>query len=409
MTTRSPALDVLGEPGWRLLLDASAAVDTVDTSARDGQLRAAEALAKRRPDAEPARRAAALELVTSGRRLAAKLGIDEQLLAVREAVEQATPGRVATWHAQQIPAGGKVLEIGSGCGGDSLALAHRAQNLIAADLDPVRAACTHSNLMAMGLGNARAIPGDGLAMLDDEASRADVIFVDPDRRPGGRRRVDPEEWEPPLSKLLALAGGERQVFVKAAPSLDAEAVAGRFSVTYVSHRGECLEAFLRSPPGDGPAISAVLLPDDGPAVPLEGSRAQAPEGPVGEALYVPDPAAMRARLLDELCKRHGLTLVDERVALLTGARLEASPWLKRYRVLETLPLRPKDVGNVLRRLRARSVTAHSRAVDLTAPELQKRWRKAVDKKADGPEVDVFATREQDRPVAIVCERDPSRP
>ena len=90
-------------------------------------------------------------------RVFVEMGDLETAVAVREAVEQATPARVATWHAHQIPAGCRVLEIGCGCGSDSLALAHRAANLIATDVDPVRAACTHMNLMAFGLGSARAI------------------------------------------------------------------------------------------------------------------------------------------------------------------------------------------------------------------------------------------------------------
>ena len=44
-----------------------------------------------RPDADPARRSAALELVTAGLRLARKLGIDERLLAaLRAAVREFT-------------------------------------------------------------------------------------------------------------------------------------------------------------------------------------------------------------------------------------------------------------------------------------------------------------------------------
>src|SRR5262245_22638738 len=166
-------MEVLGEAGWTLLVDAAFALE----SGRGDALAAAAALAKRRADAPAPRRAAALELVTEGARLARKLGLPgERLLAVRGAVEQATQGRVATWHAQLLPEGARVVEIGCGCGGDSLALAHRARNLVAVDADPVRAACAHMNLAALGLSNARAVPGDALEFLEGEGAAADVVF-----------------------------------------------------------------------------------------------------------------------------------------------------------------------------------------------------------------------------------------
>ena len=87
MADRDAALRVLGEEGWRLLVDAGIALDEAPTG---DDLVAAAKLAVRRPDAAPADRSAALELVTAGAALARKLGLDERLLAVRGAVEQAT-------------------------------------------------------------------------------------------------------------------------------------------------------------------------------------------------------------------------------------------------------------------------------------------------------------------------------
>lgn len=401
------ALAVLGEPGWTLLVDAGLAFD----AARGDSLRAAQHLVKRRPEAPPAERAAALELVAEGARLATKLGLaGERLLAVRGAVEQATSGRVATWHAQQVAAGARVLEIGCGVGADSIAIAHRAKNLIAADLDPVRAAVAHTNLAAFGLSNARVVPGDGLALLAGDAATADTVFLDPDRRVGGTRSLDPESWSPPLSACIELArasaGSGRRVLVKAAPSLDADAVAGVFRVSYVSHGGECVEAFLDAPIGDGPrmhegsAVRAVRLPDDAASEELSGDRGDAPEGDVGDALHVPDPAAVRARLLSELCRRHGLALVDARIALLTGPADVVSPWFRTYRVLGACAL--GDVPAELRRHRASSLRVHTRGIAAAAGELERSWAGGLDRRGGGPVLDVFATRLRDRIAAVLA-------
>jgi len=321
---------------------------------------------------------------------------------VREAVEQASSGRVATWHAQRVPAESRVLEIGCGCGGDSLALAHRAANLIATDVDPVRAACAHVNLTTTGRATSRAIPGDGFEVLAGEASKADVVFVDPDRRAGGKRQLDPGKWLPPLSRLAELASGPRRVLVKAAPSLDPETVAGAFTVAYVSHGGECVEAFLEAPPGNSLAVRAVLLPDGGPSVELFGDRSQAPSGPVGDAIHVVDPAAIRAHLLGELCSRHDLRLVDPEIAFMTGAVGVRSAWLKGFRVTTVLPLRPVDVLAELRARRPSAVRVHARGVAIGAAEMERRFADAVVPRSGGAAIDVFATRVLGEPTAILA-------
>jgi hypothetical protein len=402
MADRDAALRVLGEMGWRLLVDAGLAVDETTSG---NALAAAAKLAAKRADALPEDRSAALEMVTEGARLALKLGIDERLLAVRGAVEQATPARVATWHANQLVEGCRLLEIGCGCGSDSLALAHRAANLIATDIDPVRAACTHTNLMTFGIGTARAIPGDGFAVLADEGSRATAVFVDPDRRPDGKRTLDPEAWLPPLSAVTALLDTGRSVYVKAAPSLDADDVDERFSVTYVSSGGECVEAFLAGGPDvpEGDRVRAVFLPADGPSEVLSGDRDWAATGPLGASLYVADPAAIRASLLAELCTRHDLGLVDEGIALLTGASGVATPWLTEFVVRDSLPMHPKRLRAAVRKFTPTQVRVHCRGVPLSAPAVEHDLRKKVDR-GSSPALDVFITRVAGTPTAVLGER-----
>jgi hypothetical protein len=398
MPDRDAAMALFAEDGWRLLVDAGLAFD----EAGDDALAAATSLAKRRPDEQGARRAAALELVSEGAKLAKKLGVDERLLATREAVEQATSGRVATWHAQQVPENSRVLEIGCGCGGDSMALAYRAANLIATDVDPVRAACAHVNLTTTGRATSRVIPGDGFAVLAGEASKADVVFVDPDRRVGGQRTLDPEKWNPPLSRLVELARGPRRVFVKAAPSLDPDAALAAFRVAYVSHGGECVEAFLES--SDDHGVRAMLLPDDAPSIELTGDRGDAPSGAIGAAIYMCDPAAIRARLLAELCTRHALQLVDPGIAFLTGPGGVESPWLRGFDVVRAMPLSGNAVGACVAELGASGVRVHARGVAVGAAEFERVLAEAVDARGGGPVLDVFVTRGNGAPIAVVATR-----
>lgn len=399
MTAEASFLEVLGESGWSLLIQAGVAAD----ESPGDPLRAASRLAKRAPEVPGPRRAAALELVTAGRALAEKLELDERLLATREAVEQATRGRVATWHALRVPPVDRLVEIGCGCGGDSLALSHRVRNLVATDLDPVRAACTHLNLLAVGQGASRAIPGDGLALLEGELDRADAVFVDPARRSEGGRTTDPESWSPPLSALLRLASEGRTVFAKLGPTFDPELVEGVFDVSFVSHRGECVEAFVEPPRAERTRVRAVLLPDDGPAIELEGDRSAAPVADRVDVLHSVDPAAIRAGLLAELCGRHQLGVVRAGIAWLGGSTVIDSPWLTSHEVVVACGL--SDVARVLTDHDACDARVHVRGHPARADELHRGWR--ADLSGSGPTLDVFVTRDDGRDVAFVT-RGPTR-
>ncbi len=403
MVDRTAALAVLAEGGWRLLLDATSCFDEVRSRGGDAQFAAASRLAKRRPDSVPLQRAAALELCASGADLARKLGLDERLLAVQDAVPQASPGRIASWHASQIPADARVLEIGCGVGADTLALSARARNVIACDVDPVRAACAHHNLMTLERGGARATPGDGFELLEGDAARATVIYADPDRRPHGRRELSSAAWRPSLASLVELARPGRDVYVRAAPSLDPEELPRGCRALFVSYHRSCMECFVVIPGerGTEPArVGAALLPERAAAVYLDGARGRAPVKPLGDVLLVPDPAAMRAGLLAELCRLHGVGLVSPGIAWMSGPTPVATPWLRSYVIEERLSLATKPLIAALRRRSPREVRAHVRGVAQDAASLAKRLKRAAG--GAGPALDVFATRLDDQPAALIA-------
>jgi hypothetical protein len=129
---------------------------------------------------------------------------------------------------------------------------------------------------------------------------------------------------------------------------------------------------------------------------------------VGAAIYTADPAAIRARLLAELCVRHGLALVDTRIAFLTGGPDAGSPWLRGYEVLRVLPLRPAGLAAEVRALRPSAVRVHCRGVAVTAPDLERRLARAADARGGGPVLDVFATRALGETIAAVTRRSDAR-
>lgn len=72
----------------------------------------------------------------------------------------------------------KVLEIGAGTGYMAALLAHRAQQVISLEIEPVLAAMARENLQKAGVHNARVLQRDGSQPLDGElAGPFDVIVL----------------------------------------------------------------------------------------------------------------------------------------------------------------------------------------------------------------------------------------
>ncbi len=178
--------------------------------------RVARALARALPP-ELARRAAELHALRL--RAAARFGADAPAFATARGLEQASHPRAARWRAETIVAAlGRdtwVLDATAGIGSDALALARAGLRVVAADRDPWHAACAAANLRAAGF-TPRVLRADA----ERPGARASVLVLDPDRRPDGRRSLDPARWSPSFDACVALARRFEAACVKLAPAFD---------------------------------------------------------------------------------------------------------------------------------------------------------------------------------------------
>jgi len=247
---------------------------------------------------EPEWVAAALRLVEGRRKGAAKFDRADRMWLDPVGSEQATAEVVARHKARRFGGGGVVVDLCSGIGGDSLAL----------------------------------------------AASSDVIAVDPDRRASGRGRArEVRDYAPGLGALLALAGSSRGGAIKLGPASDfgAHFAGSGFEVELVSLAGECKEAtaWFGDLAGPGVRRRATCLPvgatwtdRDGPTSPGAGA------GPLGAFVFDPDPSLARAGLLDGFAAAHGLFRFAPGVDLLTGPGRVTSPFLATFGVVEVFPL-----------------------------------------------------------------------
>lgn len=301
----------------------------------------------------PARVAAVLTQYRLRRRGEAKFGpFAQRMLFTPEGLEQASRLRVAAVHAGRFAAAGlsRVADLGCGIGGDAMAMAALDLRVTAVERDEATAAIAAYNLAPFP--TAHVVHGDALAQpLDD----VDAVWLDPARREGASRLASPDDWLPSLTQALAIAH-ERPAGIKLAPGMDRALLPEGLEAQWISVDGDVVELVLWSGalarPGVGRA-ALVLRGDDPPAeLRAAADSADVEAGPLGEYLYEPDGAVIRARLIGDLARSMGGRMLDPTIAYITTDRPSPTPFARGFRVLERLPV---EVPALKRALAARGI------------------------------------------------------
>lgn len=353
-----------------------------DHAGRTGELRVQARLRER---ATPDRVASALTQVALRERAVAKFGADaDRMFFTPDGLEQATRTRVAEHRAGRLRAFGtsSLIDLGCGIGGDLVAAARAGVVVAGVDLDPVRVAVAEANLEALGLPGAVAVAD----ALEIDHSPFDVAFADPARRSARGRSFRVDDWTPPWSFVESLL--ERDACVKVAPGIPHDLVPAGVEAEWVSDHGEVKEAALWSGRLTTTQRRATVIGDGGLATLTDEDDPGAGDGPgqigvlpVGEFLYEPDGAVIRAGLVTAVAARLEGGLIDPHIAYLTSAREVPTPFARCYRVLEHLPYREKQLRAALRERGIGRLTIKKRGVQVVPEQLRQRLQLSGDHEA----------------------------
>jgi hypothetical protein len=366
---------LLTEQGWALL-ESLPPYDEAEAMALGERLRAA--------GHPPALVAAALtqsRLRTAAR---AKFGpFATGMLFTPTGLEQATRLQVAARHAQRFASAGveRVADLGCGIGSDSMALATFEREVLAVERDELTAAVATMNLRHWPEAAVRC----------EDATTTDLTgfggaFVDPARRTAsGKRLLDPREGAPPLSFVLDLAGRLPAVGLKTAPGIPHHLVPEGAEAQWISVAGDLVEAGLWFGllARDGVRRAALVLPADAEEPAPDGVAAAEvtdagmpdPEvGPVGQVLYEPDAAVIRAGLVGQVAVAVGGRLLDRTIAYVTGDRLVRTPLATAYAVEDVFPFQLKSLRTWLRDRGVGRLTIKKRGTAVEPEQLRRQLR-----------------------------------
>ena len=366
---------LLTDDGQQVLASAVA----LGAAVEDDPLAAHESLRRTAPGAASPQLAVALSQAALRRAAVPKFGdLAARMYFTPEGLEQATRLSVARHRAARVQAfdARSVVDLGCGIGGDLVALASAGITTAGVDLDPERVAVATANLAALGLGGAVQVAD--ATELDHRGF--DVAFADPARRSARGRTFSTEQWSPPWSFVESLL--TRDACVKTAPGLPHSLVPDGVEAEWVSDHGEVKEAALWSGRLATCARRATVIATGGGLATLtEEDDPGAGVVPVGQFLYEPDGAVIRAGLVTAVAAGVDGGLVDEHLAYVTSDASYRTPFARGYQVLEELPYREKQLRAALRERNVGRLTIKKRGVDVVPEQLRKRLDLAGDEEA----------------------------
>jgi hypothetical protein len=317
------------------------------------------------------------------------------LLFTPDGLEQATRLPVAALHANRFRAAGvdRVADLTCGVGADALAMSALGIAVMAFERDEATALIADHNLRHWPA--TVVVHADAMTVVRDVD--VDGVFADPSRRASGGGRLSLDRYEPGLGEVLALRSTFAALGIKVGPDIAHAAIPADAEAEWVSVDGDVVEAGLWFGPLARESGRAALLLAGGTSHRLSSTGAVAPVGSLAEYLYEPDGAVIRAGLVAEVANHVGGTLVDARIAYLTGPG-GSTPFAERYRILDQMPFGVKPLRAYLRERGVGRLTNKKRGTAVTPEAL----RPQLDLKGDA-EATVVLTRVAGTQRVIVVE------
>lgn len=300
-----------------------------------------------------------------------------RMLFTEAGLEQATRLAIAARHAARFRDAGlaRVADLGCGIGGDAMAFAAVGLEVLAVDRDEVTAAIASYNLAPFESASVELGSADEV-----DLTRVDGAYFDPARRTAGhadtRRLSSPGDWSPPLDHVFEVA---RRIptGVKLGPAYDRESIPSDAEAQWVSFGGQLVELGLWFGPlaREGVRRSALVIQASGSAeLTAPADSPDAERGELGEFVYEPDGAVIRARLIGQLARTLDARMLGDGIAYLTSDAATPTPFAQLFRVREELPFGERELSKELRARGIGTLEIKKRGVDVDPAALRTRLR-----------------------------------
>ena len=342
------------------------------------------------------------ELRALRRRATQKFELGLDMFFTKPLLEQASSEPVAAYRAARFREAGfkEVHDPCCGMGSDTIALARAGLKVHAADKNEIAAHYAEHNAEIYGVAGSCTFR---TADCSEEAPPEGALMLDPARRRGSRRIMNPEDWSPSPEVVRSLIEERPGACLKLSPAVDMDILFELFpmpdEIEIISYRGEAKEnVFWYGKLATGTQRRATILP--GGDTYCGEAQPQAETRELGRYLYDPDPALVRSGLLGRFADEHGLWNIDPEIGYLSGDEHVDSPFLDAFEVLAQESLDPRKMRAMMREQEVGRIQIRKRGIAERPQTLEQRFLP----KAFGDNVrTLVATRLGDRHIGILAQ------
>lgn len=361
----------------------------------------------------PETAAAALDIVLCRQKALSMGDWTQHGFFTRQSLEQSTAPAIAKHHAERFRGCRHVLEICSGVGFDTAALARVAARVTTIEANERLAAMARQNMAAQGLANVEVLCG----LAENVCAELDLstfggLWADPSRRDEqGRRIHTPDDYAPSLRWLQCLkVRGVRGIKIAPAVNCEAHHLAGAWTREWIGFGDECREQVLWSgveEMNDGTAtllntmgVVEQILPPQNAAIPnLWNGDANVL---TGRFLVEPHGALIRTGHLGTFFAERGWMLLDEHIAYsIATDKPPTSAWYEAFEIVEALPF---QYARLKEHLTAHGWGNRTEIKKRGFPETPDEVRKKLKLPSGGAAGVVICTRKGNRHWAVLARR-----
>lgn len=319
----------------------------------------------------------------------------------RVGLEQATPEAVANYKSVQfgkrIPHYVEIHDYCTGIGADAVSLAQRGP-VHTYDLDPRHAWQAEQNAVCHGVEKLLTTHIADVTTLDHTGK---WVHIDPDRRASKTRSrtLRLEQYAPDLVFMQRLTVQAKGGALKLSPASNFYGKFPGAEIELISLYGECKEATIWFGELAEPGVHRATSLPTGESLVGNPLGALPLISELETYIYDPDPAVVRASLIDLLSERLELARLDEEEEYLTSHQRVDSPFVACFEVRDVLPNNLKMLKKYFQEHPAREVEIKSRHLPTDATAIRKR----LPLHGEEPVTLIFA-RLQKKAHIIVCRR-----
>lgn len=326
--------------------------------------------------------AAALILIY--RKAQIKLPVHYQNFAAlnKKSFEQSTSEAVALHKLNLIkPQNKSFLNLCGGLGVDDWAFSKVAKSVDSCDIDPEVHDLATYNLNALDIPNVNRHLIDGLQFLNAKR-KFDIIYADPDRRPGAAKVFKLEDALPDVVTNMDLILSHCEAFwIKVSPMADLtylrKTLANLHKIIVISWMGDVREILLMCKSEIIAEPEVIALNADTKVGQMYTGRItySSPEvGVDGLFLYEPDKAIIKANLSKDYCSYCGMNMPDVSSHIFLSDQPHPDFMGRKFKIVKRFTYKPREIADYLERQKIKKANITVRNFRETPELLKKRFK-----------------------------------